>query len=635
MKYQASIDLSQPNNSHTQAFNKISEFAAGNTLSILEVGCSSGYFGSALINHGHQVWGIEPDEQAASVASESLTFVFCGFIEDFFSKHQSSKFDVIVFGDVLEHLLDPVSILRQCSGFLNKDGIIVASLPNVSHFAVRAMLLEGRWEYSDLGILDRTHLAFYTRDTLIDLFSDAGYEIKDISAVRISAEQADELCNFKLSTDSIQTVKRFATDDHGYDFQYVLSASFCGGTGSTKHRNESIKNEDGLRIVVLVSDPSSSIVTIRLRSPLTHWATKNGGSVKVLSIHEDHSRDLLWADAIVFQREASSYTVKVAEEMKKIGKKIIFEIDDLLTNLPDFLSHHKNTMDQSLPFIEKMLSSADAISVSTSPLAEQLQNRNKKIRVTPNYSEKSSGVAKHFDVEPNQVTLIVASSDQVLVEELLEPLKVLNKKYNLKIVAIGPIATTFVANNIKVTKVELMSHPDFKAYISSIDNGIGIIPLDESTFSKCKSPVKYFDYSSCGIPSVCSKVMPYKEVIEHKHTGMLVESSSNSWIEHIEMLILSSTLRRELADSARDYILSDHSVRQCSEEWKMLLNDLMPDGISRSQHASKPPNLSARFPKLIVSLVPRLLKIKTYTRLIKAVKRHGISGAIKRLFRKH
>ena len=193
-------------------------------------------------------------------------------------------------------------------------------------------------------------------------------------------------------------------------------------------------------------------------------------------------------------------------------------------------------------------------------------------------------------MEPNQVTLIVASSDQVLVEELLEPLKVLNKKYNLKIVAIGPIATTFVANNIKVTKVELMSYPDFKAYISSIDNGIGIIPLDESTFSKCKSPVKYFDYSSCGIPSVCSKVMPYKEVIEHKHTGMLVESSSNSWIEHIEMLILSSTLRRELADSARDYILSDHSIRQCSEEWKILLNDLMPDGINRSKNASKPTN---------------------------------------------
>jgi 2-polyprenyl-3-methyl-5-hydroxy-6-metoxy-1,4-benzoquinol methylase len=225
MKYQATINISNKNNSHTQTFDKIQEFAAGRTLKILEAGCSSGYFGGALVAHGHEVWGVEPYEVAGKKASEILHRVHIGFIEDFYINNQDERFDVIVFGDVLEHLTDPVGVLIQSKKFLFDGGMVVASIPNIAHFSIRAMMLEGRWEYSDLGILDRTHLKFFTRNSLVDLFTESGYEVLSLSAVRLSAEQVDEICQLNIRKESIKYVKDFSTDNRGYDFQSWINIS--------------------------------------------------------------------------------------------------------------------------------------------------------------------------------------------------------------------------------------------------------------------------------------------------------------------------------------------------------------------------------------------------------------------------
>ena len=231
MKYHARIDLSNKNNSHTLAFDRIDGHAAGRRLKILEVGCASGYFGAALAEHGHEVWGVEPDADAAQNARGFLHFVHTGTIETFFSENPSQQFDAIVFGDVLEHLLDPADILRKCRQHLLADGIIVASVPNVAHLAIRAMLLEGRWEYADLGILDRTHLRFFTKSSLVDLFSDSGYAVQSMDAVRLSAEQVNSLHGMNLNSRSISAARKNSRDPYADDFQYVVSA------GLSKNQN--------------------------------------------------------------------------------------------------------------------------------------------------------------------------------------------------------------------------------------------------------------------------------------------------------------------------------------------------------------------------------------------------------------
>jgi len=134
LKYQSIIDLSVKNNSHTMAFEYVDRFSNGQLLQVLEVGCSSGYFGSALRSAGHTVWGIEPNKDSATIASERLDFVFVGMVEDFMTAFPDKKFDVICFGDVLEHIACPNDVLKQCHSMLVEGGAIVASVPNVAQF---------------------------------------------------------------------------------------------------------------------------------------------------------------------------------------------------------------------------------------------------------------------------------------------------------------------------------------------------------------------------------------------------------------------------------------------------------------------------------------------------------------------
>ena len=195
MAYIATIDTTNKNNSHTIAIDFILEKSNGSLLKILDVGCSEGYLGGYLKNSGHTVLGVEMNPQSAHKASEVLDSVYNGSISEYFNHHSDEKFDVILFGDVLEHIADPNQILEICHNHLNRDGFIIASLPNVAHAAIRAMLLEGRWEYADLGILDRTHLRFFTKDSAKALFEQAQYDIEDIGQVHLPIEVVDQLCN--------------------------------------------------------------------------------------------------------------------------------------------------------------------------------------------------------------------------------------------------------------------------------------------------------------------------------------------------------------------------------------------------------------------------------------------------------
>lgn len=634
MKYQAVINISNKNNSHTLTYDRVQEFANGRILKILEVGCSSGYFGGALVAQGHEVWGVEPYEEAAKKASKILNKVYIGLIEDFFINNENERFDVIIFGDVLEHMADPVGVLRQSKKFLSDASIVIASIPNVTHLSIRAMMLEGRWEYSDLGILDRTHLKFFTRDSIIDLFSESGYKVLTLSAVRLSAEQVDEVCKLNISQDSIKCAKDFSKDGRGYDFQYVVSSRPCEDLSDMVSANSRFKDEQGLRVLCLVNDPSSSIVDIRLRRPISRFTAINGGHVEILSIYDFESSNLAWADVVVFQRDGSEYVVALAQHLQRLGKKVVFEIDDLLTDLPPFLSHHFDGLNKALLYINKLLTSADAISVSTEILFRKFQSKNKHIFITPNFSEHLFQVASHFSVSPGNVKLIIASSDRVLVDILLDPLKILQSKYGLQIIVIGPPGEWLEKCGLDIIRKPNLTLAEFRSFIASLNNGIGLIPLDSSEFSSCKSAVKYFDYSMCGIPSICSNVLPYIEVVDSGRSGLLVHNKSDSWIQAIESLICSHELRSLLVENARSNVMRNHNIDISAKAWSDVFNSLGVDYSSRTSKMSSLSNIRRNWFGTFRELVAHLIKPSSYVKLFKVMKRHGFRGVYERIARR-
>jgi GT2 family glycosyltransferase/2-polyprenyl-3-methyl-5-hydroxy-6-metoxy-1,4-benzoquinol methylase len=147
---------------------------------VLELGCATGYMSKVLRERlGCTVTGIEVDSAAAEVAREWADRVIVGDAEelDYAQVFGSARFDVILFADVLEHLRDPESVLRRVRPFLEPRGSVVASIPNVAHGSVRVALLGGEFRYTPNGLLDDTHLRFFTQDSVLALFEDAGYSI--------------------------------------------------------------------------------------------------------------------------------------------------------------------------------------------------------------------------------------------------------------------------------------------------------------------------------------------------------------------------------------------------------------------------------------------------------------------------
>ncbi len=144
---------------------------------VLDVGCGTGLIAWTLQEYrGAQVTGIEPSEPRARAAeSRGIRVLVSPFAPD--CLETLGKFDVIVFADVLEHMVDPAAALRLALSALTPEGLMVVSLPNVAHWSVRWNLLRGRFDYQPCGIMDATHLRWFTRESATVFFRRLGLRI--------------------------------------------------------------------------------------------------------------------------------------------------------------------------------------------------------------------------------------------------------------------------------------------------------------------------------------------------------------------------------------------------------------------------------------------------------------------------
>ena len=151
---------------------------------VLEIGCGNGSTGHLLKkeNKAAHVYGIEINEKLKTEAAKNLDKIIIGDIEKIELPFENDFFDCIILADVLEHLNDPWSVLSKIKPFLKTGGIVLASIPNVQHWSVLFNLIKGKWEYKDEGILDNTHIRFFTRKSLVKMFDEPGFEIKKINS---------------------------------------------------------------------------------------------------------------------------------------------------------------------------------------------------------------------------------------------------------------------------------------------------------------------------------------------------------------------------------------------------------------------------------------------------------------------
>ena len=161
--------------------NDILDLIPDNVNKALDIGCSTGALGEKIKKRNRaEVVGIEIDEQMAKVAKGKLERVIIGDVERInLADHLAlNYFDCIIFADILEHLENPWDVLKNVKSFLDDEGIIIASIPNVRHYTtIINLVIKGYWPYRERGIHDKNHLRFFALKNIREMFQNAGFKI--------------------------------------------------------------------------------------------------------------------------------------------------------------------------------------------------------------------------------------------------------------------------------------------------------------------------------------------------------------------------------------------------------------------------------------------------------------------------
>ena len=174
-----SINTFKPDrySSHMKIINYIKSLNPEKTLKILDVGYSKGFIAKNLKDYNFEFYGIEMDKEDAELAEKYYKDVKIINLDNDEAAYSKNFFDIIIMADLVEHLKDSLGSIRHFRQFLKKDGIMILSTANVANIYVRLKLLFGNFDYEERGIMDKTHLRFFTLKTFRKMTKEAGLRI--------------------------------------------------------------------------------------------------------------------------------------------------------------------------------------------------------------------------------------------------------------------------------------------------------------------------------------------------------------------------------------------------------------------------------------------------------------------------
>jgi 2-polyprenyl-3-methyl-5-hydroxy-6-metoxy-1,4-benzoquinol methylase len=196
---------------------------------ILEIGCGTGATGSVLKEKNSNLiyWGLEIDEQAARIAETRLDKVFATDIEKMAHDQrlfEDEFFDLIIAADILEHLYDPWRVMHFLWGFIKKGGKVLLSLPNTQNIQLIANLVQGNWTYEKYGLLDATHIRFFTWNEIEKLLLGTGYRIlKTVSQLQAALDGQPFPLEITISNLVLKNINREEAQKL-FTFQYLVLA---------------------------------------------------------------------------------------------------------------------------------------------------------------------------------------------------------------------------------------------------------------------------------------------------------------------------------------------------------------------------------------------------------------------------
>ena len=245
--YDVPVDPHAANNVHAMTLRLV-----GHNKRILEFGCAAGHMTRAFTSQGNRVVAIDIDPQAAAIAARTAERVIVGDLEsmDLGTAIGDETFDVVTFGDVLEHLRNPQAVLAQARRFLRPDGFAVISLPNVAHADIRLALIEGRWDYQSFGLMDSSHIRFFTRDTSRKMLREAGFHVAAMDRVLRPAFSTElDVVRERFPEDVVDQILR---DPDAETYQFVFKIVLDNGDHAVTEAFDRLATREDERLHVPV-----------------------------------------------------------------------------------------------------------------------------------------------------------------------------------------------------------------------------------------------------------------------------------------------------------------------------------------------------------------------------------------------
>ncbi len=513
---------------------------------VLDVGCGRGALGEAYLgrNPRCRYLGIESDPECAEAAAHRLSEVACVDVEATPLPFGAGPFDCIIYGDSLEHLRDPWGILRRHAAALSENGVLLICVPNAEHWSFAERLLAGRFAYEDSGLFDRTHLRWFTQDSMRRALEEASLSVVDVVPRVFAPERGEAFIQAMapalaaLGVDVPEYRRRALPLQHVWRAMHRppprlhLRASMLDPVGGVSH--------------VRIAQPCQALAScagVRTEILPASWVATHQG-VAVADGPAGEARIFLLHRPVLTGPAGLAMVAGLIAE----GWLVLCEFDDHPGVFP--------AMRQ-----EELYSfrAVHAVQTSTTPLAAVLRPQNPEIAVFPNAIASLPSPVNFRD--PGHLTMLFAGINRS--QEWPPYLAAINAVTALagERLTIRVIADRGFFDALDTPHKSFTPLCDYDTYLQQLSTcEICFMPLRDNGFNRCKSDLKFIEAAAHRVVALASPTV-YADAIEEGKTGLIFRTPAN--LERQLLHLLAAPDRAcILAEAARSVVAQHRMLGQ-------------------------------------------------------------------------
>lgn len=504
---------------------------------ILDVGCGTGDLGAAFKRLGPKarVIGIEQDPEAAAVASGRLDEVAILDVDSTELPFDlPNGLDCIIYSAALAHMRDPWHIIREHAKSLNANGVMLICVPNIEHWSFAEQLLRGGWDYADAGLLDRTHLRWFSRDSVLRGLRGLGLHVSDVmprifqpdAAAPFLAALAPGLQ--ALGVDAAEYARR------ALPLQYILRVQRIA--------------RPRLHIAATALPPVGGVTDLRVVYPLEAMATEPAVIARIASLEDFATLPDGEAGIAVLHRPVlrGAQGLVSLRRLHAQGWLTVTEFDDL----PDFFPAMRGKEQYSFTGVH-------AVQTTTEALATVLRARNPEVAVFPN-AVRALPVPGNF-TDPKTLTLFFGALNREgdwrdLLGVVNDVIRLAGDRLRFQVVHDRGFYAGLATPRKNFTP--LCDHATYLALLGASE--ISFMPLADTAFNRAKSDLKFIEAAACRVVPLASAVV-YAGAIEDGKTGLIFRDAQELRARLLR-LISFPAMAREIAEAARAQVIRERML---------------------------------------------------------------------------